>query len=56
METHEVMKGSGKCVNAGSIILYEAGTITILQAGTPHEVTVGSEGLYLFAKFMPALC
>ncbi len=56
LETHEVIKGSGQCVNADSIIAYEPGTISIMQAGVPHEVTVGSEGLYLFAKFMPALC
>lgn len=56
LETHEVIKGSGKCINAGSTILYEPGTISIMQAGVPHEVTAGVEGLYLFAKFMPALC
>ncbi len=56
LETHEVIKGSGKCVNAGSTIPYEPGTISIMQVGVPHEVTAGSEGLYLFAKFMPALC
>lgn len=56
LETHEVIKGSGKCVNAGSAISYEPGTISIMQAGVPHEVDAGSEGLYLFAKFMPALC
>lgn len=56
LETHEVIKGSGKCVNAGSTIPYEPGTISIMQAGVPHEVIAGAEGLYLFAKFMPALC
>ena len=56
LETHEVIKGSGKCVNADSTILYEPGTISIMQAGVPHEVDAGSEGVYLFAKFMPALC
>lgn len=56
LETHEVIKGSGKCVNAGSKIPYEPGTISIMQAGVPHEVIAGAEGLYLFAKFMPALC
>ena len=56
LETHEVIKGSGKCVNGGSAIPYEPGTISIMQAGVPHEVDAGSEGLYLFAKFMPALC
>ena len=56
LETHEVIKGSGRCVNAGSTIPYEAGTVSIMQAGIAHEVHAGSEGLYLFAKFMPALC
>ena len=56
LETHEVIKGSGICINAGSMIPYEAGTISVMQAGVPHEVTAGLEGLYLFAKFMPALC
>lgn len=56
LETHEVIKGSGRCVNAGSTIPYEAETISIMQAGVPHEVIADSEGLYLFAKFMPALC
>ncbi len=56
LETHEVIMGNGKCVNAGNAIPYEPGTISIMQAGVPHEVNAGSEGLYLFAKFMPALC
>ncbi len=56
LETHEVIKGSGSCVNAGSVISYAPGTISIMQAGAAHEVMAGAEGLYLFAKFMPALC
>lgn len=56
LETHEVISGSGKCVSAGNTILYEPGIISIMRAGVPHEVVAGSEGLYLFAKFMPALC
>lgn len=56
LETHEVIKGSGRCVNVGSTIPYDAGTISIMQAGVPHEVNAGSEGFNLFAKFMPALC
>ena len=56
LETHEVIKGSGRCVNEGSVIPYAAGTISIMRAGVPHEVHADSEGLYLFAKFMPALC
>jgi quercetin dioxygenase-like cupin family protein len=56
LETHEVIAGSGVCSNDGVEMKYEAGTISILQMNTPHEVIAGEDGLYLFAKFMPALC
>lgn len=56
LETHEVIAGSGLCINDGSSIPYEIGTISIMPAGIPHEVNAGEEGLYLFAKFFPALC
>lgn len=55
LETHEVISGSGICINDKEEILYEPGVISILPMNVPHEVTAGSEGLYLFAKFMPAL-
>jgi mannose-6-phosphate isomerase-like protein (cupin superfamily) len=47
LETHEVISGSGTCVNDG---------ISIFPAGVPHEVHAGKDGLNLFAKFFPALC
>lgn len=56
LETHEVIGGSGICVNNGSTLIYEVGAISVMQAGIKHEVTAGSDGLYLFAKFMPAFC
>lgn len=56
LETHEVISGSGVCINDGKKIEYEAGVISIMTAKIPHEVKAGTEGLYLFAKFMPALC
>lgn len=56
LETHEVISGSGKCVNAGAVIGYKPGVISIMPSGVKHEVNAGSEGLYLFAKFLPALC
>ena len=34
----------------------EGGVISIFPIGVPHEVLAGADGLYLFAKFMPALC
>lgn len=56
LETHEVISGSGVCVNDGVTLPYEAGVISIFPIGVPHEVTAGDDGLYLFAKFMPSLC
>lgn len=56
LETHEVISGSGICINNGSEIIYEAGTISIMPAGILHEVTAEKDGLYLFAKFIPSLC
>lgn len=55
LETHEVIAGNGECINNGAKLKYEPGVITILPANIPHEVTAGEEGLYLFAKFIPAL-
>lgn len=56
LETHEVIAGSGVCINDGVTIPYETGTISIMPIGIPHEVNAGKDGLYLFAKFIPALC
>lgn len=56
LETHEVIAGSGICINDGNKIAYEVGTISIMPTGIPHEVNAGKDGLYLFAKFIPALC
>lgn len=56
LETHEVISGSGICVNDGAELSYEAGVISVFPAGVPHEVRAGEDGLCLFAKFMPALC
>lgn len=56
LETHEVIAGAGVCINAGDKIPYIPGKISIMPAGVPHEVNAGNDGLYLFAKFIPALC
>ena len=56
LETHEVIAGTGTCVNNGAELTYEPGVISILPMGLPHEVNAGPDGLYLFAKFIPALC
>lgn len=56
LETHEVISGTGVCVNDGLELPYETGVISIFPIGVPHEVIAGDDGLCLFAKFMPALC
>ena len=56
LETHEVICGSGVCVNDGQEIEYAPGVISIMPSKVHHEVRAGENGLYLFAKFMPALC
>lgn len=56
LETHEVIAGSGICINEGTAIPYEPGIISIFPAGIPHEINAGEDGLFLFAKFIPALC
>lgn len=55
LETHEVIAGNGICINDGTELTYEPGVISILPKGIPHEVIAGEDGLYLFAKFIPAL-
>ena len=55
-ETHEVICGTGSCINEGMNIPYSSGTVTILRKGTPHSVNAGDDGLFLFAKFIPPLC
>ena len=56
LETHEVISGTGVCVNDGVELPYETGVISIFPIGVPHEVIAGDDGLCLFAKCMPALC
>lgn len=56
LETHEIISGNGICTNNGEDYDYRIGTISILPAGIKHSVQAGDGGLFLFAKFFPALC
>ena len=56
LETHEVIAGNGTCIHADTTLDYVPGVISILPKKVPHEVVAGDNGLYLFAKFIPALC
>jgi len=54
LETHEVISGSGICINDGVELKYEPGTISIMPMNVKHEVIAGEKGMCLFAKFFPA--
>lgn len=54
-EIHEVVSGDGTCILDGKEIKYVEGTLCVIPADTPHKVVAGKNGLYLFAKFTPAL-
>jgi len=56
LETHEVIEGEGTCINDGCELVYEPGVISIMPKAVHHAVNAGKDGLYLFAKFFPALC
>lgn len=56
LETHEVISGDGVCITGGRKLNYQSGVISILPMGISHEVIAGDNGLYIFAKFIPALC
>jgi quercetin dioxygenase-like cupin family protein len=55
MEIHEVVGGSGTMYLDGKNISYTVGRICVIPANTLHKVIAGKDGLYLFAKFTPAL-
>jgi quercetin dioxygenase-like cupin family protein len=56
LETHEVVSGSGTGICAGQRMNYQPGVLAVMPVGIAHEVHAGAEGIYLFAKFIPALC
>ena len=56
LETHEVIAGEGVCINDGKEIHYAPGVISIMPEKIHHEVHAGQNGLYMFAKFIPAQC
>ena len=55
LETHEIIAGSGVCINNGVRLEYEPGVVSIFAVNLPHEIHAGASGLFIFAKFIPAL-
>lgn len=55
IEIHEVVGGSGTMYLDDKEISYSVGRICVIPANTLHKVVASENGLYLFAKFTPAL-
>jgi quercetin dioxygenase-like cupin family protein len=54
-ELHEIIHGSGICTIEQSKIDYHKGVIGFIPADRNHSVKAEQEGLFLLAKFFPAL-
>jgi quercetin dioxygenase-like cupin family protein len=55
VEIHEVVSGTGSCLINGSEYSYTCGVTAVIPECAPHSVRAGADGLYLMAKFTPAL-
>lgn len=55
LEIHEVIWGNGECCIAEKQVHYEPGRLEVIPENVPHRVTAGEEGLFILAKFAPAL-
>jgi len=55
IEIHEVVDGDGIMYLDDKEINYSVGQVCVIPANTLHKVVAGKNGLYLFAKFTPAL-
>ena len=54
-ELHEIIAGSGNCFIDGKEVFYSPGDFALIPCDTLHSVTAGDNGLFLIAKFVPAL-
>ena len=55
VEIHEVIQGEGNCLLNTETQEYNSGTVAFIPKNLEHEVVAGDKGLYLFAKFIPAM-
>lgn len=55
LEIHEVIYGEGECKIAENLVAYKVGTVGVIPMNTKHKVTAGEDGLFILAKFTPAL-
>jgi len=54
-ELHEVIGGEGKCSIKNEEWEYQKGSVGLIPADEDHSVKAGNNGLFLLAKFFPAL-
>jgi quercetin dioxygenase-like cupin family protein len=54
-ELHEIIQGSGICTIEQLKIEYHTGVIGFIPADKNHSIKAKQEGLFLLAKFFPAL-
>lgn len=55
LEIHEVIAGFGTLFLDKDEVTYDIGSISVIPANINHKVIAGNEGLYILAKFSPAL-
>ncbi|HOP62359.1 MAG TPA: cupin domain-containing protein [Spirochaetota bacterium] len=55
MELHEVVNGNGICTIGDKSVVYSSGVVSCIPENISHRVVAGDDGLYMLAKFTPAL-
>lgn len=55
LEIHEIISGSATCYIGENKISYNVGTIGVIPKNISHKVEAGENGIYILAKFTPAL-
>lgn len=55
MELHEVVEGDGVCYLIDNAVNYHPGKMAVIPKGENHMVQAGKNGLFLLAKFFPAV-
>ena len=55
LEIHEIIAGDGICFIGENKVDYTIGAIGVIRENTRHKVVAGPNGIYILAKFTPAL-
>jgi quercetin dioxygenase-like cupin family protein len=54
-ELHEVVAGQGVCQTMGQELAYVPGVSALMPPDVKHRIIASDQGLWIMAKFMPAL-